>query len=96
MKALIKNNIPYCPICGKPLKGGFEDYGLVDINGEHYYQFKKICPTKGCGTERIIYYEDVDFNKRFVIDGKNVTKIKDKVNEECETVNKNIDKHIQM
>ena len=50
MKALIKDNNVYCPVCESPL-GTIKDYRQVICNGESYTEFKCYCTKKNCWTE---------------------------------------------
>ena len=50
MRAIIKDNIPYCGECSSPL-GNTEDYKLVEYQGEDYVEFTRYCTKKYCTTK---------------------------------------------
>lgn len=82
INAKIINNIPFCGECGKELRSQIKDYKLVEVNGEEYTEFIKVCSNKKCG--RLNHYlADVtmDSTTRFVVEENNVKEIESEIEE---------------
>ena len=77
MKALIKDNNVYCPVCESEL-GTIKEYKQVTYNGKSYTEFICYCTKKNCWTESS-YIADIRMEGtiRFVVDEKDLNELKD-------------------
>lgn len=77
-KANIKDNIPYCSVCGSPLKSATTDYKLVEYEGKKYTEFVKRCTNKKCGTLNQYLCEiSMSKHRRFVADETDMKEIQE-------------------
>lgn len=82
INAKIIDNIPFCGECGKSLRSQTKDCKLVDVNGEKYTEFIKVCSNKKC--EQVNHYlADVtmDSTRRFVVEENNIKEIESEIEE---------------
>ena len=79
MKAKIKDNIPFCRVCGSPLKSATTDYKLVEYEGKNYTEFVKRCTNKKCGVlNQYLCEVTMGKHRRFVADEIQMKEIEEK------------------
>lgn len=70
MNAIIKDNVPYCPVCEDMVLGRLTgEYSLVEYQGEKYVKFQRFC--NGKCMKKYNYYCNITMeeNKRYIFEG---------------------------
>lgn len=83
IKAEIRENIPYCNICGSLLKADTTDYKSVEIEGKRYTEFIKRCSNEKCGKLNQYCCDiEIDYTRRFVVNDDDMVVIESEIHRE--------------
>lgn len=82
INARIIDNVPFCGECGGGLRSQTKDCKLVDVDGEKYTEFIKVCNNRKCGKlNHHLADVTMDSTVRFTVEEDKIVEIESEIEE---------------